>query len=230
MRTLSRVGVFVEMRAVELCKAVSVAREMRGSPIENDADAGLVAAVDEFHELSGRAVAAGGGEIAESLGAPGPVVGMLHDGKQLDVSVAEVFDVGDELAGKFAVIQPAIEVANDTDAASAGSPNGEVNAVNAFEGDNVSAEFFVSVVVAAFAHEMQVELSQHARKCVGVVDFVGLAEVSASADFVGCRRGRTGLARRPGGFEEAFGAELDGVGDYGGSGRCSLSSWKAYGD
>src|SRR6266496_2412736 len=51
MRALSRVGVFVEMRAIELGEAVSVAREMRGSPIENDADAGLVAAVNEFHEL-----------------------------------------------------------------------------------------------------------------------------------------------------------------------------------
>src|SRR2546425_9131197 len=124
MRALSGVGMLVEMRAVELCKAVSVAREMRGSPIENDADGGLVAAVDEFHELSGRAVAAGGGEIAESLVAPGPVVGMLHDGKQLDVGVAEVFDVGDELAGKFAVIQPAIVVFGDA------APGAEMNFIN----------------------------------------------------------------------------------------------------
>src|SRR3989454_10135708 len=110
MRALSRVGMLVEMRAVELCKAVSVAREMRGSPIENDADAGLVAAVNEFHELSGRAVAASGGKIAESLVAPGAVVGMLHDGKQLDVGVAEGFDVGGEVGGKVGGIQPAVGV------------------------------------------------------------------------------------------------------------------------
>src|SRR5260370_17106618 len=87
MRALSRVGVFVEMRAVELCKAVSIAREMRGSPIENDADAGLVAAVDEFHELSGRAVAASGGKKAESLVAPEPLLGMPHDMQQTDLTV-----------------------------------------------------------------------------------------------------------------------------------------------
>src|SRR5260370_13080638 len=57
---------------------------------------------------------------------------------------------------------PAIEVANDTDAASAGSPNGEVNAVNAFEGNNVSAEFFVSVVVAACAPRIARQLRLHA--------------------------------------------------------------------
>ncbi len=34
MRALARVGVLVEMRAVELGKAVSVAREMRRRPIE----------------------------------------------------------------------------------------------------------------------------------------------------------------------------------------------------
>ncbi len=50
---LARVGVLVEMGAVELGEAVGVAREVRGSPVQNDADAGLVAAVDELHEFRG---------------------------------------------------------------------------------------------------------------------------------------------------------------------------------
>src|SRR2546425_10660075 len=100
MRTLARVGMLVEMRAIELCKAVSVAWKMRGSPIENDADAGLVAAVDEFHELSGRAVAASGGKITERLVAPGAGVGMLHDGNQFGWGVAVGFEVWGWLAGK----------------------------------------------------------------------------------------------------------------------------------
>ena len=113
MRALARVGVFVEMRAVELREAVRVAREMRGRPIENDAEAGLMAAVDKFHEIGGRAVAAGGGEVAERLVAPGAVEGMLHDGEQLDVRVAEIFDVGDELVAEFAVGEPAIVIFGD---------------------------------------------------------------------------------------------------------------------
>ena len=49
---------------------------------------------------------------------------------------------------------PTIEVAHDADALGAGGPNGEVNATDAFESEHMSAEFFVSVVVPAFAHEI----------------------------------------------------------------------------
>src|SRR6266481_5268836 len=108
MRALARVGVFVEMRAVELREAMRVAREMRGSPIENDADSSLMAAIHKFHEYCGRAITAGGGEITERLVAPGAVKGVLHDGEQLDVGVAEIFHVGDELVTELAVGQPAI--------------------------------------------------------------------------------------------------------------------------
>src|SRR6202165_3119014 len=97
MRALARVGGLVEMRAVELRKAVSVAREMRRRPIENDAEACLVTAIDKFHEFGRSTVAAGGGKVAERLVAPGAVEGMLHDGEQLDVRVAEILDIGDDL-------------------------------------------------------------------------------------------------------------------------------------
>jgi len=49
---------------------VGVAREMSGSPIKKDTYAGLVAAVDEFLKIGGRAEAAGGGVVAERLVAP----------------------------------------------------------------------------------------------------------------------------------------------------------------
>ena len=110
MRALARVGVLVEVAAVKLREAVSVAREMRGSPIENHADAGLVAAVDEFHKFRGRAKAARGRKVAERLVAPGAVIGMLHDGEQFDVGVAEFLNVGDELVAKFAIGEPAIVI------------------------------------------------------------------------------------------------------------------------
>src|SRR6266478_3886652 len=94
MRTLTRVGVFEEMGAVEFGKAVTVTREVRGSPIEQDADAFLVATIDEVHEIGGRAEAASSGVVAESLIAPGAIERVLHDGEQFDVGVAELFDVG----------------------------------------------------------------------------------------------------------------------------------------
>src|SRR5580765_5514556 len=99
---------FVKVRAIELREAERVAREMRGSPVQKNADTGVVAAVNKFHELSGRAVAAGGGKIADRLIAPGAIEGMLHDGKQFDVRVAKILNVGDKLIAEFAVSEPAI--------------------------------------------------------------------------------------------------------------------------
>jgi len=94
---LAGVGMFVKMRAIELGEAVGVAGKMCGSPVENHADAGLVAAVDKFHEFGGSAEAAGGGIVAKRLVAPGAVVGMLHNGEQLDMRVAKILDVGNKL-------------------------------------------------------------------------------------------------------------------------------------
>src|SRR5215831_15485093 len=87
---------------------------MRWSPIKNDADTGLVAAVHKLHKFRWRTVAAGGGEVAEGLVAPGAIVWMLHDGEQLDVGVAKFFDVRNELIAEFAVGEPAIVIFGNT--------------------------------------------------------------------------------------------------------------------
>ena len=104
VRALARVGVFVQVAAVEISEAMGVAREMRGRPIENHADASLVAAIDKLHEFCGCAIAASSGEIAKGLVAPGAVVRMLHDGQQLNVCVPEFFDVRNQLVGELAVV------------------------------------------------------------------------------------------------------------------------------
>ena len=124
MSALARVGVFEEVSAVELRQAIGVAREMRGSPIEKHAEAGLMAAVDEFLKIAGGAEAAGGGVVTERLVAPGAVEGMLHDREQFDVGVAESLDVGDELVGEFGVGEPAIGVFWDA------APGAEMDFVN----------------------------------------------------------------------------------------------------
>src|SRR6266404_2800902 len=110
MSPLARIRMFVEMSAVELGEAVSVTREMRGSPIQKDADSGLVAAIHKLHEFRRTAEAARGREVPESLVAPGAVEGMLHDGKQFDVRVAEIFDVGNQLVAEFSIAKPAIMI------------------------------------------------------------------------------------------------------------------------
>src|SRR5215467_7693182 len=70
MRALAWIGVFVEVRAVKLRQAVRVAREVRGRPIEKNADTGLMAAVNELHKLGGRTVSAGSRKVADGLVAP----------------------------------------------------------------------------------------------------------------------------------------------------------------
>src|SRR6266850_147210 len=79
----------------------------------------------------------------------------------------------------------------------------------------MSAEFFVGVVMAALAHEIEIEFSKYRRECIGVVGFKRHTFVRATLNFVTAGSGRTGLIRRPGGFEESLGAEFHGVGDFG---------------
>ena len=85
-----------------------IAREVRGHPVEQDADAGLVQDVDEGAEVVGRAEAAGRREVADGLVAPGCVERMLADGQQLDVGVAHHLAVVGELAAQVLVGQEAI--------------------------------------------------------------------------------------------------------------------------
>ena len=50
---LPGIGVLVERRAVEAGQAVRVLREMAGHPVEDHAEAGLVAGVDRARKSSG---------------------------------------------------------------------------------------------------------------------------------------------------------------------------------
>jgi hypothetical protein len=99
---------------------------------------------------------------------------------------------------------PAIEVADNTDALRAGSPDGEVNALNAFQGDKVRAKFLVRVVMAALAHEIEVKLGEDARESIRVVDFERFAVVVTATDLVGRGGWGAGFARRQDGLKKTF--------------------------
>ena len=102
VEALARVGVLEEMRAVEVAEAVLVVREVRRHPVEDDADAALVQAVDERHEVLRRAVARAGREVAGGLVAPRSVERMLGDRHELDVREAHVRGVVRERIGDLA--------------------------------------------------------------------------------------------------------------------------------
>ena len=103
METLPRIGMLVEMRAVEVGQAVRVGREVRRHPVEDHGDAVLVQVVDQIHEILRRAVARGGGEIAGGLVSPGAVEGMLHHGQEFHVSEAHAADVFGEARRGLAI-------------------------------------------------------------------------------------------------------------------------------
>ena len=89
MEAQARVGVLVEVRAVEAREPVRVVGEVRGHPVEDHADARAVQRVDQEHEVLRRAVARGRREVARGLVAPRAVERVLDDRHQLDVGEAQ---------------------------------------------------------------------------------------------------------------------------------------------
>ena len=117
---LAAVGVLVEVRPVEVGEAVLVGREVRRHPVEDDPDPALVEGVHQVHQVLGRALAAGGGEVPEALVAPRAVEGVLHHRQELHVGEAHLLHVvgehgcqlavGEEAGGLGGVAAPGAEV------------------------------------------------------------------------------------------------------------------------
>ena len=114
MKSLARVGMLVEVRAVEARQPVRVAGKMRRHPVEDHADAAPVQVVDEVHEVLRRAVARGRREVAGHLVAPGAVEGMLHHRQQLHVREAELGYVVGERVRQLAIAQVAVVLLSHT--------------------------------------------------------------------------------------------------------------------
>src|SRR5437588_1163372 len=101
MESLSRIGMLVEMRAVEIRKAMLIRREMRRHPVEYDADAVLMQDVDHVHQILRRAVTAGGCKKACDLITPRSIERMLHHRHQLDVREIHLANVFRERSGEL---------------------------------------------------------------------------------------------------------------------------------
>ena len=110
VKALARVRVLVEMGAVKEAQGPSVRGKMSRDPIQNHPDAVAMEKVDEVHEVLGRAVPAGGSEIARGLIPPGTVKGVLHDGKELDVGKAQALDVAGQPRGQLPVGEGAVSL------------------------------------------------------------------------------------------------------------------------
>ena len=101
----SPVLVLIAARAVEAREAVSVLGEVSGNPVEDNADACLVSLVDEIHQILRLAVARCRGVVAGALIAPAAVKRELGEGHELDVGVAHILDVGNQLVRQLAIAE-----------------------------------------------------------------------------------------------------------------------------
>src|SRR2546430_17433621 len=108
---------------------------------------------------------------------------------------------------------PAVEIADDADAFCRRRPDSEIDSGNSIDGLQVRAEFFVGIVVAAFGHEVQVEITEVKREGIRGVEVERKAFVRAALDFVAAGFGRGSLARGPGRFEKTLGAQFYRVGN-----------------
>src|SRR5262245_8724741 len=113
MFTLARVLVLEQRRPVELRQPVRILREMARHPVENDPDSVDVARIDERLELLPLAEPARRGEEPDHLVAPGPREWMLHHREQLNMRIAHLLDIRNELLGKLPVGQVSVRLFRD---------------------------------------------------------------------------------------------------------------------
>ena len=127
----ARVLVLVERGSVEAREREVVAREVRGHPVEDHADAVLVHPVDELAQLVGGAPAGRGREVAGHLVAPRARERVRHHRQQLDVGEAHVVGVGRQLVGQLEVGQRPLGLAGGRAATSRGAPRRSTSAARA---------------------------------------------------------------------------------------------------
>ncbi len=104
---LARIGVLVEVGAVEAGQPVGVHREVRGHPVHDHPDAALVEPIDHRHQAGGSAVARRRREVARGLVAPRAVERVLHHREQLDVGEPVGRGVVGERVGQLLVAREA---------------------------------------------------------------------------------------------------------------------------
>jgi len=120
----ARIGVLVEVRAVEAGQREEIAREVGRHPVDDHADARAVQRVDERHEIEGRTEAVRRGVEARDLVTPGAVEGMLRRRHQLHMGEAHLRAVGGELRAELPVVQDAAALLGDA------APGGEVHLID----------------------------------------------------------------------------------------------------
>ena len=93
--------------AIKTRQAVCIAWKVRRDPVQQHTDAGLMTAIHQKLQIVGRAMPAGGREIAGGLITPGVIERMFGDRQQLDVREVHLPQVTHQLHRQFAVVEEA---------------------------------------------------------------------------------------------------------------------------
>ena len=106
------VRMFVETCPVEKTQTVGILGEMSGYPVNDDADAVLMASVYEKHKVFRLAEPARRCIIAECLISPGSIERMFGYRQQLDMSKSEFFNICNEFFGQFPICKKSVSVSH----------------------------------------------------------------------------------------------------------------------
>ncbi|KAF1029383.1 MAG: hypothetical protein GAK37_01794 [Pseudomonas sp.] len=104
VKPFQRVAVFIQRGAVELRQAVGVGGKMRRHPVEDHADTGLVAGIDEKCKVVRRTKPRAGRELRQRLIPPRAAERVLHDRHQFNVGEAQLLHIRDQPLGQFAPV------------------------------------------------------------------------------------------------------------------------------
>ena len=105
MLSKPRILMLVEGGAVEAGEPVGILGKMTRHPVKNDADAGLMQAVDQKTEFIGRSEPAAGRKEIHHLITPGTIEGMLHHRQKLDMGEAHLLHIGHQFHRQLQVAE-----------------------------------------------------------------------------------------------------------------------------
>src|SRR5262249_55036955 len=105
--SLLRIFMLIQCRPVETAEAMGIVGEVSRHPVDNDAQALLVACIDQGGKVGRRAEATGGRKKSGRLIALGSVEGMFADRQEFDMREPHVARVGRQFLRQLAVAQPA---------------------------------------------------------------------------------------------------------------------------
>ena len=98
------IRIFKDALTVESCKTVCIRAEVRGHPVQDNADSGIVQLVDHIHEVIGCSVARCRRIVTRDLISPGAVEGVLGNADQLDMGIAELLQILYDAVSEFSVV------------------------------------------------------------------------------------------------------------------------------